>query len=77
MACWVTVVTPVIAAIEVPHSIAIFAGVALIIFFAAAELARASGNPRLRLLRRYLLIPTILLLLLFALAVVTKIIDAF
>ena len=77
MACWVTVVTPVIAAIEVPHSIAIFAGVALIILFAAAELARAHGSSRLRLLRRYLLIPTILLLLLFALAVVTKIIDAF
>ena len=66
----------VMAAIEVPDSVGIAAGVALIILLATTELVRAYGSSRLRLLRRYLLIPIIPLLLLFALVVVTKIIEA-
>ncbi len=80
MVCPVTMVTPIIGAmavIEVPDSVAIAAGVALIILLAAAELASAYGSSRLRLFRRYLMIPIIPLLLLFALVVVTKIIEAF
>jgi len=72
-----TTATIAMAIISLPDSVGIAAGVALIILLAAAELASAYGSSRLRLFRRYLMIPIIPLLLLFALVVVTKIIEAF
>ena len=77
MVCTVTTASAAMAAITVPDSVGIAAAVALIILLAIVEFAHAHGGSRLKLLRRYLLIPIIPLLLLFALVVVTKIIDAF
>lgn len=64
------------AAITLPHSVGIAVAIALIILLAAKELASAYGGPRLKLLGRYIVIPIIPLLLLFAVIVVTEIIQA-
>jgi len=79
MVCTVTTAMTTIttmAVITLPDSVGIAAAVALIILLATKELASAYGGSRLKLLGRYLMIPIIPLLLLFALIVVTKIWEA-
>lgn len=79
MVCIVTAAMTTIATTEtitVPDSLGIAAAVALIILLAAKELASAYGGPRLKLLGRYIVIPIIPLLLLFAVIMVAEIIQA-
>ena len=79
MVCTVTAAMTTItkmAVITLPDSVGIAAAVALIILLATKELASAYGGLRLKPLGRYLVIPIIPLLLLFALIVVTEIWEA-
>lgn len=63
------------AAISPPDSFGLAIAVTLIILLAIKELATAHRGPRLKLLGRYLVIPIIPLLFVFALIEIMKIMD--
>jgi len=63
-------------AITIPDSFGVAATVTLIILLATRELATAHGGLRSKLLGHYLWVAIIPLLLVFALIVITKIIES-
>lgn len=70
-----TIATAAASTISVPDSLATACTITLIVLLAIRELIGAYNGPRLRLLRRFLLIIIIPLLFVFALIVVTRIMN--